>query len=140
MNSPRNQAGFSLMELLIVVTIIGVLLGVFLTNADGVTDQANEVAAKKEVQNLSLGLQAYYMHNRAYPTNAQGLKALVERPSGEVKRWKSDGYLQGKKELPKDPWGKEYKYRQPGKHGKYDVYSLGIDGRPSEDDIGNWEN
>lgn len=137
MKNPRNQAGFSLMELLIVVTIIGVLLGVFLTNADGVTDQANEVAAKKEIQNISLGLQAFYMHNRKYPDNAQGLEALIKNP-GNVKRWKQGGYLEGKKEVPLDPWGREYKYRNPGQHGKVDVYSLGADGREGNDDVGNW--
>ena len=134
---PRKMAsGYTLMELLIVITIIGVLLSIAVVNLRGTPDEARASAAKQEIRTMELALDLYRMHNANYPTNDQGLKALVEKPA-EARKWQSGGYLKGKS-VPVDPWGNPYKYLSPGNRGDVDIYSLGPDGRESEDDIGNW--
>lgn len=133
------QAGFNLIELLIVITIIGVLMGIVVMNF-GATDDAKQTAAKAELRTIELALERYRAHNAHFPSSAQGLKALVEKPSGDPQpaKWAEYGYLKGK-EVPKDPWNREYLYLNPGNNGEIDIYSLGKDGRESDDDIGNWQ-
>lgn len=137
--TPRRQrlTGYTLMELLIVITIIGVLLGIAVANFRGTPDEARMSSAKQEIRTLELALDMYRMHNAAYPSSEQGLKALVEKPA-EARKWQQGGYLKAKT-VPLDPWSNPYKYLNPGTHGgEIDIYSLGPDGRESEDDIGNW--
>ncbi len=133
----KAASGYTLMELLIVITIIGVLLSIAVVNLKGTPDEARIASAKQELRTMELALDLYRMHNATYPSSDQGLKALVEKPA-EAKKWQTGGYLKGK-EVPTDPWGNPYKYLNPGNHGDVDIYSLGVDGRESEDDIGNWK-
>lgn len=128
--------GFSLMELLIVIVIIGVLMGIAVVNLQDTPNQARVSAAQQEIRTISTALDMYSMHNARYPSSDSGLKALVEKPS-DAKRWQKGGYLKGKK-VPLDPWDNPYRYLYPGNNGEFDVYSLGPDGRESDDDIGNW--
>lgn len=132
----RRVTGYTLMELLIVIMIIGVLMGVAVVNLGGQPDEARQTAAREEIRTLQLALDMYRMHNANYPSNDQGLKALVEKPD-DARKWQKGGYIGGDN-IPKDPWGLEYKYLNPGQHGDIDIYSLGPDGHESEDDIGNW--
>ncbi len=130
----RHQRAYTLMELLIVIVIIGVLMGVAVVQFGSAPDDARAVAVRQELRNIQTALEMFRAHNGEYPSNDQGLKALVEKPNG-ARNWPKGGYLAS---LPKDPWGMEYKYLQPGQHGEVDVYSLGSDKRESENDIGNW--
>ena len=136
--SRRRSAGFSLMELLIVIVIIGVLMGVAVVNLQDTPNQARTSAAEQEIRTISTALEMYQMHNSRYPTSDMGLKALVEKPGESAKRWQKGGYLKGKK-IPLDPWDNPYRYLHPGNNGEFDVYSLGPDGRESDDDIVSWK-
>jgi general secretion pathway protein G len=138
------RGGFTLIELLVVIVIIGVLAGVVGPRLFGKTDQAKVVAAKQQIEALSLALDSYQLDNGVFPTTQQGLKALVEKPSGkpEAKNWRGP-YLK-KKEIPSDPWGNPYEYSSPGKHNneQYDLLSRGKDGKEGGEgdnaDITNW--
>lgn len=132
----RRVTGYTLMELLIVITIIGVLLGIAVVNLQGTPNEARIAAASQEIRTMGTALDLYSMHNSRYPTTEQGLKALVEKPS-DAKRFQKGGYLKGKS-VPKDPWDNPYVYNAPGRSGEFEVYSLGPDGRESDDDIGSW--
>jgi general secretion pathway protein G len=132
----RRVTGYTLMELLIVITIIGVLLGIAVVNLQGTPDEARIAAASQEIRTMSTALDMYRMQNSRYPTTEQGLKALVEKPE-DAKRWQKGGYLKGSK-VPLDPWDNPYVFNAPGRSGDYEVYSLGPDGRESDDDIGSW--
>ena len=134
----RRVQGYTLMELLIVITIIGVLLGIAVVNLQGTPDEARIAAASQEIRTMSTAMDMYRMHNSRYPTSDQGLKALVEKPE-DAKRWQKGGYLKGNK-VPLDPWDNPYKYLYPSSKGggEFDIYSLGPDGRESDDDIGSW--
>ncbi|MEZ5536386.1 MAG: type II secretion system major pseudopilin GspG [Thiolinea sp.] len=132
----RRATGYTLMELLIVITIIGVLLGIAVVNLQGTPDEARIAAASQEIRTMGTALDMYRMHNSRYPTSDQGLKALVEKP-GDARRWQKGGYLKGSK-VPLDPWDNPYVYNVPGRSGEFEVYSLGPDGRESDDDIGSW--
>ncbi|WP_020558952.1 type II secretion system major pseudopilin GspG [Thiofilum flexile] len=138
----RKTQGFSLMELLIVITIIGVLLAVAIPNMTGASDEGKRVAAASAIKNLETTLTLYQAQNSALPSTEQGLKALVTKPSGEPipRNWQGP-YIKGAKDIPVDPWGREYRYASPGAKsgGDYDVFSLGKDGKESDDDIGNWQ-
>lgn len=134
--SRKRVQGYTLMELLIVITIIGVLLGIAVVNLQGTPDEARVAAASQEIRTMGTALDLYRMHNSRYPGSDQGLKALVEQPS-DAKRWQKGGYLKGRK-VPLDPWDNPYKYLYPGNNGEFDIYSLGPDGRESDDDIGSW--
>ncbi|MBK8452520.1 MAG: type II secretion system major pseudopilin GspG [Thiofilum sp.] len=138
----RKTQGFSLMELLIVITIIGVLLAVAIPNMTGASDEGKRVAAASAVKNLETTLTLYQAQNATLPSTEQGLKALLTKPSGEPvpRNWQGP-YIKGAKEVPVDPWGREYRYISPGSKsgGDYDLFSLGKDGKESDDDIGNWQ-
>ena len=135
---PRRSAGFTLVELVIVITIIAVLSGSGIYLIIGFIDDAKYQRVDSDIKALDLAIKSYERNNYFKPlTQEQGLAALVERPSGEPQpeRWRA--YLD---EAMKDPWGANYQYRFPAQKStkKYDLFSLGEDGVESEDDIGNW--
>lgn len=137
--SRRRRSAFTLVELVIVITIIAILSGSGIYLIIGFIDDAKQQRVGSDLQALDLALKAYERNNYFKPpTQEQGLQALVERPSGEPQpeRWRA--YLE---EPMKDPWGNEYQYRIPAvKSGKkYDLFSLGEDGVESDDDVGNWK-
>jgi general secretion pathway protein G len=133
----RPGAGFTLIELMLVVIIIGALVAMVVPRFAGRAEQARVSAAKADVQaNIATALKMYELDNGAYPTTSEGLNALLSQ-SPAAPNWKGP-YLERK---PIDPWGREYKYKSPGEHrsADYDLYSLGRDGQESTDDITNWE-
>lgn len=136
----KTQCGFSLIEIMVVLIIIGILITFVAPRVLDRPDEARIVKVKHDLKTLEGALQMYKLHNYNYPSTEQGLQALVEQPSGEpeAKNWK--GYMP---KLPKDPWGNDYQYLSPGTHGDIDIYSLGKDGRPGGDglnaDMGNWD-
>jgi len=133
--------GFTLIEVMVVVIILGILAAVVVPRVMDRPQEARITKAKQDIRALKSALDLYKLDNYRYPSTDQGLEALVERPSGtpEPRNWKSGGYMD---RLPKDPWGNPYQYLNPGTHAEVDVYSLGADGRPGGDgpdaDIGNW--
>ncbi|MGB5166386.1 MAG: type II secretion system major pseudopilin GspG [Woeseiaceae bacterium] len=142
--SPRaqlRQQGFTLIEIMVVVIIIGLLAAIVAPNVIGRVDDAKITRAKADIGQIENALKFYRLDNFAYPSSEQGLEALVTKPNDpNVKNWKPGGYLDN---APKDPWGNPYLYLNPGNNGEIDVYTLGADGRPGGEaanaDIGNWE-
>ena len=136
-----KQTGFTLIEVIVVLVILGILASIVVPNVISRTDQAQIVKAKQDLRALESALQLYRVDNFKYPTTDQGLQALVERPSipPEPKNWQKGGYI---KKLPQDPWLNDYQYLSPGQHGDFDLYTLGADGRPGgsdeNQDIGSW--
>lgn len=134
--------GFTLIEVLVVVVILGILAGLIVPRIMDRPDQARVVAAKNDIGAITNALKLYRLDNGTFPSGDQGLQALVRRPeTGDVPRnWKSGGYLE---RLPKDPWGNDYQYLNPGIHGEIDVLSLGADRQPGGEgynaDIGSWD-
>ena len=138
----RHRArGFTLIEIMVVVTIIGLLAAVIVPQVVSKVDEARVAKAKQDIQSLETALTMYRLDNSKYPTSEQGLSALVTQPTDpSIKHWRPGGYLQ---RVSKDPWGNDYQYVYPGAHGKeYDLFSLGADGAPGGEgldaDIGNW--
>ena len=137
----KRQSGFSLLEIMVVVVIIGILVATIAPNLFGETDRARLTRLKVDITALEDALERYKMENFNYPTTDQGLQSLVTRPNlpPEPKRYKPGGYV---KRLQKDPWGNDYQYISPGSSGPYDLYSLGADGEVGGEgmnaDIGNW--
>lgn len=132
-------AGFTLIEIVIVLTIISILAAGSIYMLKGNVDVAKESRVESDLANISTQIQLYEARNMRVPTTEQGIKALVEKPTIEPipERWMA--FLE---EVPKDPWGQEYKYRFPAQKSKksYDIYSIGKDGVDgNEDDIGNWK-
>jgi general secretion pathway protein G len=136
-----RQAGFTLVEMMVVIVILGILATVVAINVLPSQDKAMKGKARADVAVLEQALEAYRLDNFAFPTNDQGLDALVTPPAGlnQVDRYREGGYI---RRLPKDPWGNPYQYRTPGAHGAIDVFSFGADGREGGEgkdaDIGNW--
>lgn len=135
-----RQRGFTLIEIMVVVVIIGLLAAVVTQQLMGNVDDARASKARQDIQALETALTLYRLDNYRYPTTEQGLEALVTRPNDpSLTRWKEGGYI---KRLSKDPWGRDYVYESPGSHGEFDLYSLGADGQPggekADADIGNW--
>jgi general secretion pathway protein G len=142
MKAMSKQAGFTLIEIMVVVIILGILGALVIPKIMSKPDQARIVAAQADIRNISSALDMYKLDNFSYPSTSQGLQALVTKPSGtpEAKNWNTDGYLA---KLPKDPWGNPYQYISPGAHGAFDLYSWGADGKEGgqdkEADIVSWE-
>lgn len=139
----KIQAGFTLIEIMVVVVILGILAALVVPQVMSRPDQAKLTVTKGDLQAISAALDMYKLDNHNYPSTQQGLEALVKRPTGSpaAKNWNKDGYL---KKLPIDPWGNPYQYLTPGRHGAYDLYSLGADGKlggqGNDAEIGNWDN
>jgi len=134
---PAARGGFTLIELLLVLVILSVLAAVVVPKFTRRSEQARITAARADIANLEVALDAYEIDTGSYPTTQDGLLALVEEPSG-VNDWHG-AYI--KRGVPKDPWGTEYVYRQPGQHNTdgYDLHSFGPDGQDGgDDDIDNW--
>ena len=131
--------GFTLVEVLVVVVILGVLAAVIVPKVMGRPDEARAVRATQDVAAIVSALNMYRLDNYSYPSSEQGLSALVEKPPG-ADNWRDGGYLAN---VPKDPWNRQYLYQSPGQHGEVDVWTYGADGKPggerSNADIGNWQ-
>jgi len=138
----RLLRGFTLIEVMVVIVILGVLAALIIPKVMSRPDEARITAAKQDISSVAQALKLYRLDNMRYPTTEQGLMALVKKPSTPPvpPNWKGNGYLE---RLPKDPWGNPYQYLQPGLHGEIDIMSLGADGAPggegSDADIGSWE-
>ena len=122
----RAQRGFTLVELLVVLAILSLLVGIAVPQVFKYFSRAKEDAAKVQMQTIATGLDLFMLDVGRYPTDQEGLKALVEAPPG-IARW--TGPYVAKSNILVDPWGRSYVYHQPGQHGEYDLYSLGPDGR-----------
>jgi len=141
----HELAGFTLIEIMAVVLIIGLLTAVVGTAIFGQIDRARVTTAKTQMKNIEAALDFYRMDNGKYPTTEQGLDALVHQPSTEPvpRQYRPEGYISGGK-VPRDPWSGNYEYQAPGQHNPYgfDIWSLGADGQPGGKDvdaeIGNW--
>ena len=139
---PITQRGFTLIEVLVVVAILGILAAIVVPRIMDRPDEAKRVAAKADIGAIVQALKLYRLDNGFYPTTDQGLGALVQRPTTQPvpSNWKQGGYLE---RVPKDPWGGDYQFLSPGVHGEIDVFSLGADhasgGEGNGADIGNWQ-
>ncbi|MDP2785167.1 MAG: type II secretion system major pseudopilin GspG [Sulfurimicrobium sp.] len=137
----RLSQGFTLIEIMVVIVILGILAALVVPKVMSRPDEARVVAAKQDISSLVQALKLYRLDNRTYPTTDQSLQALAQKPASAPlpPNWKAGGYLD---RLPKDPWGNDYKYLRPGAHGEIDVFSLGADGAPggegNDADIGSW--
>ncbi|KXF82533.1 type II secretion system major pseudopilin GspG [Enterovibrio coralii] len=137
----RRQQGFTLLEIMVVIVILGVLASFVAPNLLGNVDKADQQKAVTDISTLEGAMDMYRLDNSVYPTTDQGLDALVNKPSSspEPRNYRQDGYV---KRLPKDPWGNDYQYLNPGEHGTVDIFTLGADGQEGGEginqDIGNW--
>jgi len=131
----KNEDGFTLVELMVVIVIIGLLATVVVINVLPSTDTASITKARGDIATLEQAIDLYKLDNFNYPSTEQGLEALVTKPSGspEPRNWNKDGYLPS---VPKDPWGIEFQYISPGSEGPYDLYSFGADQREGGDGEG----
>lgn len=136
--STQRQGGFTLLEIMVVIVILGILASLVVPNLMGNKEQADRQKAVSDIVALENALDMYKLDNSRFPTTEQGLEALVTKPQSEPepRNYKEDGYI---RRLPQDPWGNAYQLMSPGEHGKIDVFSMGLDGEAgSDDDIGNW--
>jgi general secretion pathway protein G len=140
----RDSRGFTLIEIMVVIIILGILAVYIGPKIMGRPGQAKQVKAQVDISALETALKLYKLDNGGYPATEQGLIALVEKPeTGNVpKKWKDGGYLE-KGRVPKDPWGNDFVYLSPGVHGDFDIISYGADGVPGgegeDKDINSWE-
>jgi len=135
-------AGFTLIEVMVVVVILAVLATMVVPRVVDRPDDARIAKAKQDIQSIDSALKLYRLDNQVYPSTNQGLEALIKKPDGEPapRNWREGGYLD---RLPVDPWGNEYQYLSPGEHGPFDLYSLGANGQLGGEGvnavIGNWQ-
>ncbi len=136
----KKQAGFTLLEVMVVVVILGILASFVVPNLLGNKEKADQQKAITDIVALENALDMYKLDNSVYPTTDQGLDALVSKPSSpEPRNYRDGGYI---KRLPNDPWGNDYQYLSPGDNGNIDIFTLGADGQEGGEganaDIGNW--
>jgi general secretion pathway protein G len=140
--SKSTVSGFTLIEVMVVILIIGIMAALVVPKVMSRPDEARITAARQDIATITQALNLYRLDNGRYPTTEQGLLALAKRPTQAPAptNWKSNGYLD---RVPKDPWGSPYGYLQPGLHGEIDVFSFGADrasgGEGSDADIGSWQ-
>ncbi|HED18899.1 MAG TPA: type II secretion system protein GspG [Gammaproteobacteria bacterium] len=138
MHETKHRAGgFTLIEVMVVVVILGILAAVLVPKVMDRPDEARKVKAAQDIRALEATLNLYKLDNYEYPNTEQGLEALVKKTNipPEPPRFKAGGYLD---RLPLDPWRQPYQFLSPGVHGSIDIFSTGPDRQPSDDDIGNW--
>ena len=139
-----NVHGFTLIELMVVIVILGILAGLIIPRIMGRPEEARRMKARVQMESVETALRLYKLDNGVYPSTEQGLQALIEAPTvGELPRaWRKGGYLE-KGKVPKDPWGHEYVYLSPGLHDDFDLVSYGADGQPGGEernkDVNSWE-
>jgi len=137
-----DEDGFTLVELMVVIVIIGLLATIVAFNVIPLGDQGKVAKAKADIATIEDALELYRLQNSSYPGTSDGLQALVSPPASlaDPSRYQKGGYI---KKLPKDPWGRDYLYAAPGQHGAFDVWSLGADGKEGGEgvdaDIGSWQ-
>lgn len=142
MKQAIRSRGFTLIEIMVVLMILGLLVALVAPNILGRGDEARVTTAEAQLRNISSALDLYRLDNGHYPSSEQGLEALVNKPTGspEPSNWNPEGYMNA---IPTDPWGNEYQYVQPGSEGPYDLYSYGADGEEGGDglkaDISVWD-
>jgi general secretion pathway protein G len=142
--SRSRRRGFTLIEIMVVIAILGILAALIVPKIMSRPDEARRVAAKQDIGTIMQALNLYKLDNGRYPSQDQGLDALVQKPSADPvpENWKTGGYLD---RVPKDPWGNPYQYLDPGAHGEVDVFSFGADGKAGGDgngngtEIGSWQ-
>lgn len=141
MTMRRDERGFTLIEVMIVVVILGILAAMIVPRIMGRPDEARITKAQVDIKNIEVALNLYRLDNSRYPTTEQGLAALVKAPTASPipAKWRSEGYLA---KSPLDPWDRPYVYLSPGEHGEFDIYSLGADGEADgsgkDADIQSW--
>lgn len=132
--------GFTLIEIMVVVVILGILAALIAPNVISRIDDAQSAKVMQDIRAIESALKLYRLDNFKYPTGAEGLQALTTPPQDSRARWPEGGYLD---RMPRDPWDRPYVYEQPGKQGAFDLYTLGRDGQPGGEgpdaDIGNWD-
>ncbi len=136
----RRQHGFTLIEIMVVVVILGILAAIVAPNVISKIDDAQVSRVQQDLRSIETALKFYRLDTFAYPSSEQGLEALVDKPADpNIRNWKSGGYLD---RMPRDPWERPYEYLHPGQNGEIDVFTFGRDGRPGGEgvdaDIGNW--
>ena len=144
MQIKSNERGFTLIELMVVIVILGILAGLIVPRIMGRPDEARRAKARIQIESLETALKLFKLDNGNYPTTEQGLQALVEAPAAGAlaKNWRQGGYLE-KGKVPKDPWDNDFVYISPGARGDYDLSSRGADGEPDGEgknkDINSWD-
>lgn len=135
----KKQKGFTLLEVMVVIVILGILASFVVPNLLGNKEKADQQKAVTDIVSLENALDMYKLDNGSYPTTDQGIEALVTEPTPAPRNYRSGGYI---KRLPADPWGNDYQYLNPGEHGAMDVFTLGADnqvgGEGPNSEIGNW--
>ena len=144
MKTIKQTRGFTLIELMVVIVILGILAGLIVPRIMGRPEEAKQLKAKLTIESLETSLRLYKLDVGAYPSTEQGLAALTTAPGtgSTANNWREGGYIE-KGKVPKDPWGNDFIYLSPGVHGDYDIMSYGSDGVPGgegkDKDINSWE-
>ncbi|MFO8083730.1 MAG: type II secretion system major pseudopilin GspG [Desulfobacterales bacterium] len=143
-NISINSKGFTLIELMVVIVILGILAGLIVPRIMGRPEEAKQLKARMQIESIETALKLYKLDNGTYPSTEQSLEALVEKPeTGSIpQNWRAGGYLE-KSKIPRDPWDNDFIYLSPGIHHEFDLISYGADGIPGGEgknqDINNWE-